>query len=161
MKYRKHTLQTDLEVYDCRPRERLIENGPLALSDLDLITILLGTGNKKMPVHHLAASLMEIIDTRGRDLTHEDLMSSHGIGDAKASTLLAALELGRRLSFSAKKQIIHPGDIFPIVRHYADRQQEHFLRVSLNGAHEIISVDVVSIGLVNRTIVHPRDVFPQ
>lgn len=159
MKYRTHAIQTDLEVYDCRPRERLKERGPQALSDLDLVTILLGTGNRQVPVHKLAASLIEIIDRKGRDLSHEDLTSSNGIGEAKASTLLAALELGRRLSFSAKKQIIHPGDIFPIVRHYADRQQEHFLRVSLNGAHEIISVEVVSIGLVNRTIVHPREVY--
>ena len=49
--------------------------------------------------------------------------------------------------------------MLPAIRHYADRKQEHFLSVSLNGAHEIIAVRVVSIGLVNRTIVHPREVF--
>jgi len=65
----------------------------------------------------------------------------------------------RRISFSSNKHITFPGDIYPIVRHYADRQQEHFLRVSLNGAHEVLSIEVVSIGLVNRTIVHPREVF--
>ncbi|MGM0433002.1 MAG: RadC family protein [Spirochaetota bacterium] len=159
MKYRTHQMQKHLEVYDRRPRERLLANGISSLSDLDLITILLGTGSRRVPVHQLAAQLLEIIDGKGRNLTHEDLLTTSGIGAAKASTLLAALELGRRLSFSAKRQITYPGDIYPIVRHYADRQQEHFLRISLNGAHEIISVEVVSIGLVNRTIVHPREVY--
>ncbi len=56
-------------------------------------------------------------------------------------------------------RITVPSDILPVVRHYADRKQEHFLCLSLNGAHEVQSVRVVSIGLVNRTIVHPREVF--
>ncbi|MDA3833597.1 MAG: DNA repair protein RadC [Spirochaetales bacterium] len=159
MKFRTNQLKKHLEAYDRQPRERLKANGPESLSDLDLITILLGSGNRDRPVHHLAADLLEIIDSKGKTLQHEDLTKTSGIGSAKASTLLAALEIGRRISFSSKKQITYPGDIFPIVRHYADRQQEHFLRVSLNGAHEIISVEVVTIGLVNRTIVHPREVF--
>ncbi len=133
--------------------------GSKALSDLDLITILLGTGNKHIPVHRLAARLLDIIDSKGREVTFKELTAINGIGQAKASTLLAALELGRRISFSTKKQITFPSDIYPLVRHYADRQQEHFLRASLNGAHEVISIEVVSIGLVNRTIVHPREVF--
>ena len=52
-----------------------------------------------------------------------------------------------------------PQDIFLLVRHYANRKQERFLSVSLNGAHEVIAVRVVTVGLVNRTIVHPREVF--
>jgi DNA repair protein RadC len=137
----------------------MLSHGPEALSDLDLITILLGTGNKEFPVHRLAAKLLATIDSKGKGLKHEDLIATNGIGVAKASTLLAAIELGRRLSFSSKKQISYPGDIYPLVRHYADRQQEHFIRVSLNGAHEVLSIEVVSIGLVNKTIVHPREVY--
>ena len=159
MKYRTHQTQTSLEQYDRQPRERMLSHGPEALSDLDLITILLGTGNKEFPVHRLAAKLLATIDSKGKGLKHEDLIATNGIGVAKASTLLAAIELGRRLSFSSKKQISYPGDIYPLVRHYADRQQEHFIRVSLNGAHEVLSIEVVSIGLVNKTIVHPREVY--
>ncbi len=159
MKYRDHLAQKALEVYDGKPRERLEKQGSEALSDLDIVTILLGTGTKDQPVQHLAFKVLEIITEKGRSLASSDLKAVNGIGDAKASVLLAALELGRRVSYTAKKQINFPKDIYPIVRHYADRQQEHFIRISLNGAHEVISVEVVSIGLVNRTIVHPREVF--
>jgi len=50
-------------------------------------------------------------------------------------------------------------DIFTLVRHYADRKQERFISLSLNGAHEVLNVRIVTIGLVNKTIVHPREVF--
>jgi DNA repair protein RadC len=53
----------------------------------------------------------------------------------------------------------YPEEIFSLVRHYADRKQERFISLSLNGAHEVMAVRVVTIGLVNRTIVHPREVF--
>ncbi len=159
MKYRNHLTQKAMELYDGKPRERLSTQGSEALSDLDIVTILLGTGNKDNPVQYLALKVLDIIADKGRALSAQDLRSVSGIGEAKASVLIAALELGRRVSYTAKKQINFPGDIYPIVRHYADRQQEHFIRISLNGAHEVISVEVVSIGLVNRTIVHPREVF--
>jgi DNA repair protein RadC len=82
-----------------------------------------------------------------------------GIGLAKASAVCAALELGRRLYGVRDKKIASPGDVWPIVAHWADRKQERFLCCSLNGAHELIAARVVSVGLVNRTVVHPREVF--
>jgi DNA repair protein RadC len=159
MKYRTYCTTKALSCYDRQPRERMAQGGSEALSDLDLITILIGSGNKDAPVHQLAARLLELIDQKGRGIKYDDIITINGIGQAKAAILLSALELGRRISFSSNKHITFPGDIYPIVRHYADRQQEHFLRVSLNGAHEVLSIEVVSIGLVNRTIVHPREVF--
>jgi DNA repair protein RadC len=68
------------------------------------------------------------------------------------------LEFGRR-KWAGGVRIKHPQDIFNLIRHYADRRQERFLCMSLNGAHEVIATRVVTIGLVNRTIVHPREVF--
>jgi DNA repair protein RadC len=78
---------------------------------------------------------------------------------SKACTVIAMLELGRRYWDTSGKKINTPQDIFALVRHYANRKQERFLSVSLNGAHEVIAVRVVTVGLVNRTIVHPREVF--
>jgi DNA repair protein RadC len=72
--------------------------------------------------------------------------------------VVAMLEFGRR-KWAGGVKIKHPQDIFNLIRHYADRRQEHFLCLSLNGAHEVIATRVVTIGLVNRTIVHPREVF--
>jgi DNA repair protein RadC len=64
---------------------------------------------------------------------------------------------GLRVRFQAK--IATPADLLPQVRHYADRKQEHFLGASINGANEILNIRVVSIGLIDRTPVHPREVF--
>lgn len=72
--------------------------------------------------------------------------------------LRAALELGRR-QYGSGTRVGSPRDLYPLVAHYADRKQERFLCVSLNGAHEIIATRVVTVGLVNRTMVHPREMF--
>jgi DNA repair protein RadC len=69
------------------------------------------------------------------------------------------LEFGRRRYGAFSMRIKKPVDIFTLVRHYADRKQERFISLSLNGAHEVLAVRVVTIGLVNKTIVHPREVF--
>lgn len=144
-----------------RPRERLQSCGPDALSDIELLAILLGSGTSKHPVPVLAKRILDLLDRSHCDSTLmvEDLTSIDGVGMAKATLISAALELGRRRLPSKRKQVIFPSDIYPLIRHYGNRPQEYFLSISLNGAHEVISVNVVSIGLVNHTLVHPREVF--
>jgi DNA repair protein RadC len=88
-----------------------------------------------------------------------DLQRLEGIGPAKATLIAAALEFSRRRIQPDGMRIKTPVDVLPLVRHYGDRKQEHFLCISLNGAGEVISTRVVSIGLVNKTQVHPREVF--
>lgn len=161
MNYMTYCTEQALANYDNQPRERLLMYGSSHLSDLDLITILLGSGSRQDPVFRIAGKILALVDEKGSSLAMDQLRSVSGIGTAKAAIIMAALELGRRRAFTANKVITVPGDIFPLVRHYADRLQEHFICVAMNGAHEVISCEVVSIGLVNRTIVHPRDVFCQ
>lgn len=81
------------------------------------------------------------------------------VGDAKATLILAAIEFARRRIKPEGAKIATPVDLLPHVRHYADRKQEHFICASVNGANEIINIRVVSIGLVDRAPVHPREVF--
>jgi DNA repair protein RadC len=69
------------------------------------------------------------------------------------------LEFGRRRWGITGTRIRVPQDIYALVRHYANRKQERFISVSLNGAHEVLAVRVVTMGLVNRTIVHPREIY--
>ncbi len=144
---------------DPQARERLDERGVRALSDLDLVMILLGTGMKGKPVAILAEEVLHLIDHEREKLDCALLRKSAGVGKAKASTILASLELGRRIFGPRGNRISSPGDFFPLVRHRADRKQECFVCASLNGAHEVIGVRVISKGLVNRTMVHPREVF--
>ena len=142
-----------------RPREKLLRKGAAALSDQELLAVLLGKGTHGMDVMKLAGKLAEVIDEKGLSVRAEDLTHYEGVADAKAALILAALEFARRRIKPEGAKIETPADLLPHVRHYADRKQEHFLCASINGANEILNIRVVSIGLVDRTPVHPREVF--
>jgi len=142
-----------------RPREKLLRKGAAALKDQELLAILLGKGTPAMDVMTLAGKLERVIDEKGLDVQAEDLTSFEGVGDAKATLILAAIEFARRRIKPEGAKIETPADLLPHVRHYADRKQEHLLCASINGANEILNIRVVSIGLVDRTPVHPREVF--
>ena len=142
-----------------RPREKLLSRGARALTDQELLAILLGKGTPGMDVMTLAAKLAKVVDENGLDLRAEDLTQFEGVGDAKATLILAAVEFARRRIKPEGFKIESPVDVLPLIRHYADRRQEHFLCLSINGANEVINIRVVCIGLVDRTPVHPREVF--
>jgi DNA repair protein RadC len=142
-----------------RPREKLLRKGAAALSDQELLAVLLGKGTAGMDVMTLASKLARVIDEKGLRVRAEDLTDFDGVGDAKAALVLAAMEFARRRIKPEGAKIETPADLLPHVRHYADRKQEHFLCASINGANEIINIRVVSIGLIDRTPVHPREVF--
>jgi DNA repair protein RadC len=133
--------------------------GAGALSDHELLAILLNTGIRGKDVVALSKELMERLD-RDKDIPPvQELAKLSGLGETKACAVVAALEYGRRRWGVSGAKIRHPQDIFTHVRHYADRKQERFLCLSLNGAHDILAVRLVTIGLLNRTIIHPREVF--
>jgi DNA repair protein RadC len=144
-----------------RPREKLLRKGAAALSDQELLAVLLGKGTPGMDVMELAAKLAKVIDEKGLNVQAEDLRGFEGMGDAKATLILAALEFARRRIKPEGVKIETPADLLPHVRHYADRKQEHFLCATINGANEILNIRVVSIGLIDRTPVHPREVFSE
>ncbi|MGH2360045.1 MAG: RadC family protein [bacterium] len=142
-----------------RPREKLLHKGAAALSDQELLAVLLGKGTPGMDVMKLAGKLARVIDEKGLGVRAEDLREFEGVGVAKATLVLAALEFARRRIKPEGAKIETPADLLPHVRHYADRKQEHFLCASINGANEILNIRVVSIGLIDRSPVHPREVF--
>jgi DNA repair protein RadC len=144
---------------DNRPRERLLRGGPASLSDRELLAILLNTGIRGKNVVTLAGELQELLDRHKEIPSIQDLSALDGMGVSKACAVAAMLEFGRRRWGAAGTRIRRPQDIYAILRHHADRKQERFLCLSLNGAHEVLALRIVSIGLVNRTIVHPREVF--
>ncbi len=143
-----------------RPREKLQHKGAQALSDTELIAILLGRGIEGHDVMSVAARVLKVLDNKGKpDI--EELKKIEGVGFAKAALIAAALEFSRRRIRPEGLKISFPADVLPLIQHYADRKQEHFLCVSINGANEVIKSRVVSVGLVNRTQVHPREVFAE
>ena len=141
------------------PREKLLAYGHASLSDKELLAVLLNTGVQGRNVKKLAYDLLSFLDKNPDIPSVKEISGLMGIGQVKACAIAAMLEFGRRRYGSFSARIKHPADIFTLVRHYADRKQEKFISLSLNGAHEVLAVRVVTIGLVNRTIVHPREVF--
>jgi DNA repair protein RadC len=142
-----------------RPREKLLAKGPGALSDQELLAVLLGKGTLQMDVMTLAAKISRLMDEKGFDVRAEDLTSFTGVGQAKAALILAAMEYARRRIKPEGMKIVTPADVLPLIKHFADRKQENFLSITINGANEVLNVRVVSIGLVDRSPVHPREVF--
>jgi len=140
-------------------RERLSRHGPDHLGDAELLAVVLGTGTKGKGVLALAEELLALVEPGSAPPDPAKLRNLSGMGEAKATAVAAALELGRRLYGIREKRISGPRDLHPLIAHWADRKQERFICASLNGAHELIAIRVVSIGLVNRTVVHPREVF--
>ena len=123
------------------------------------MAILLGSGTKDSDVLTVAGRILKVLDGRNEKLSVEELQKIEGVGPAKASLIAAALEFARRRIRPEGLRISFPPDVLPLIRHFADRRQEHFICVSLNGANEVIATRVVSVGLVNKTQVHPREVF--
>lgn len=142
-----------------RPREKLQARGPEGLSDLELLQLLLGNGCRQVPLELLAMKCREALDRHGSELTQESLGGIPGLGPAKSSQLAAALELARRFGRPPHLRVTGPEDLVPRLLHWTDRPQEVFLSVLLNGAQEVIAIRPVTVGLLNRTLVHPREVF--
>lgn len=138
-----------------------MRSGPGVLSDRELLAAVIGSGGPGNSVDRLAAAVLSHLESTNYEAHPHRLVQIRGLGPAKASMLAAAIEFGRRVLVPRHYRIRHPSGVVPLLQHYADRPQEYFLTVSLNGAHEVITVRVVSVGLVNRTLVHPREVFSE
>lgn len=142
-----------------RPRERLLAKGARSLTDRELMAVLLGKGARGHDALALAATVVRQIDGNGGVPDPVQLCETIGVGPAKAAVVCAALEFARRRIRPEGQRIELPGDVYPLVRHFADRKQEHFLCLSLTGAREVIAVRIVTVGLVDRSQFHPREVF--
>jgi len=141
------------------PRERLIQGGPGALDDIELLSIVLGSGTKEMPVLKLAQRLLPLIDSSPLQSLHTSLLEVHGVGTAKATLISAALEFARRRIHPKGMKVTEPKDVMPLLGYLAAKKQEHLVAITLNGAYEVIESRVVTVGLVNAAHIHPREIY--
>ncbi len=142
-----------------KPREKLAKKGAQALRDYELVAILLGSGTKEKDVFALSREIVRLFEKDFDSLTREKLLQIHGLGPAKASQILSAIELSRRYLIKQNRRISNASDIYEVLRDFTRKRQEHFLTVTLDGASHIIETRVVFIGTLNQSIVHPREVF--
>lgn len=153
MKKIKEMLEQD------RPREKLAAKGASGLTDEELVQVILGRGVQGHDVRAMSKEIAKIIQEKKTNLAKTDLASIHGMGPAKSCQILAAFELARRHLLKDTVMITNAEDALPLLADIAGKQQEHFLCISLNGANEVIEKRTVTIGLLDRSQVHPREVF--
>jgi len=150
---------------ELRPRERLLEAGPGALSNSELLGILFGIGNRDKTAVELAS---EVISTHGdlfglHNVTVHDLVQTRGVGQAKACIILAAVEFGKRLGRvrnPGRAVISSPADVESLLRgRIANLDRENFVAVLLNTKNEVLECPTISVGTLSSSLVHPREVF--
>ena len=149
-----------------RPREKLLAKGTPVLSDAELVAILLGTGTASTSAVELAKRLLQTVNNNLHDLARlsvKDLMKVRGIGEAKAISVIAALELGRRRKDSdpeEKPRISASRDCFEILKaHLQDIHHEEFWILLLNRANRLIKKYQISQGGVAGTVADPKIIF--
>ncbi len=148
---------SDYHEFD-RPREKLVEKGAEALSDTELMAILLGSGTKKADVLTTSRAIVKQFKSR-MPPTLSSLQEVEGVGIAKACIISAALEFSRRKLEKKSVIIREAADIMPLVTDIILKKQEYFLCITLTGANEVIACRTITIGLLNASQVHPREVF--
>ena len=148
-----------------RPRERMLQYGAGALSHAELLAILLRTGTVSESALRLAGRILS--ESGGLrslvDMSKDQLTQIKGIGDAKALQIQAGIELGRRLAksaFAERVTIRSPKDIADLVSEdLRYLQKEHFVCLFLNTKNHLLAQETLSMGSLNASIVHPREVF--
>ena len=152
-----------------KPRERLQQVGAEKLSQIELLALLLGTGTSKQTALDLAHQLL--LSLPEGNLRHLQHLSLHqlckvpGLGPVKASRLVAALELGRRVaeaSLPLRTPLSTPEALFQFLQpRFSYQQQEHFVIVFVDTKNRFMGQQVITKGLMNSTLIHPREVFQQ
>lgn len=149
-----------------RPRERLQQVGAENLSNEELISIILKSGTKKKSVKELSINILkEVGEIQNlKNSTKESLQKIEGLGVVQALTLLSVMELGKRIYLESShdtKVVLHSSsDIFGYMKYQLwDKKQEYFYCLYVNQKKELIERKLLFMGTVNRSIVHPREVF--
>lgn len=149
----------DLSKFD-RPREKLEKYGTVKLADHELLAIVLGSGIKGTNVIQLARKIVKLVNEVGLEkITLEDLKGIRGLGDAKAMQIISALEFGRRQFVKSPEIIMTPEKVFELCVDFRNSKKEHFVAFYLDSRNALIAREVISIGILNASIVHPREVF--
>lgn len=143
-----------------KPRQRLLKYGINALKNYELIAILLGSGVRGKDVISLSKEIEKFFNSNFETMSLEKLLQVHGLGLAKASQIISAIELSRRYLIDTQTyKISSAKEVYQELKEYKNKQQEYFLTLYLDGANHLLDKKVITIGTLNQSLVHPREVF--
>lgn len=142
-----------------RPREKLASKGVPALSDFELLEVLIGSGTAGADVSFIARKIQKILLKGTQAVTYEALTAIKGVSTATAGKILAALEVSRRHLVRDGTPLLSQADILGRLGDIRTKQQEYFVCLSLDGGQRLIAQRTVTIGTLDSVIAHPREVF--
>lgn len=146
-----------------RPREKLLARGPEALSDTELLALVLGNGTRGQDVLSVATGLLRTHGLRALpQVPLAELRQARGLGRAKACQLVAGFELARRCLLPEPDDppaVRTPEDVYHLTREVHGAKKEHFLALYLNARNRVLKKETVAVGSLNANLVHPREVF--
>jgi len=148
----------DLPAAD-RPREKLQRKGVAALSDFELLEVLIGSGAPGANVGYIARQIQKLLQKGTDSLTYDNLTSIKGVSVATAGKIMAALELAHRHLIRDSTPILTQQDILARLTELRTKQQEHLICLSLDGGQRLIAQRTISIGTLDTVLAHPREVF--
>ena len=141
------------------PRETLAQKGVKALRDDQLIALILRSGSKSSSVYQLSQQLADLGLDQLHGFTFQECLGLEGLGEAKAASLMAALELGRRSLGSAGPPVTTPEEAYCQLQDLSQSRKETFKALYLDGRRRLLRSEIVSVGTLTATLVHPREVF--
>lgn len=149
---------------DDRPREKLLSSGPGTMSDAELIAIILSSGGKGQSVLELSQSLIKEAGTLTELLNFpiQKLIEHKNLGEAKVVKLAAVKEMAARYNNKSKDivRISAPGDAYDYIKSsLSGKETEHLYLITLNARNTVINKNLISVGTVNETLIHPREII--
>lgn len=144
-----------------RPRERLQKLGSSRLSDTELLALLLNTGSRKKGVMETASSILKNTPLDALKTTKiSDLASVSGVSVSKACAIVAAIELGKRIFQDTETLVVtSPKIIFDKLKEFSDSKKENLIGLYLNVKNVLLVTEIISVGTVNESLIHPREIF--
>lgn len=143
-----------------RPREKLLKFGAPRLKDSELLAIILGSGTKDKNIIEISANILNRHSVKYlTELSFEDLLKSKGVGVVNATKILAVLELAQRLKNKEEVIIYSPKEITSELKNIKNIKKEYFYLFCLDSRNKVIKKELVSVGTLNSSLVHPREVF--
>jgi DNA repair protein RadC len=142
-----------------RPREKLERYGAQKLSDQELFAVMLGSGVRGAPVSTLAERIVQVLKKTGHaKVSRADVLAIKGLGSAKASQILAVIELAKRLGARAP-EVLTAKDVWTLCLDVRDSKKEHLVAFYLDTQNRLLERQIVSVGTLTASLVHPREVF--